>query len=362
MERAISIGYRRMAVLLLLIFPAIRINEFFGIYRQIIFRTIPADDYPGLLLFYLGQGSPRPLEMVLRVGTVLFNLPFLLLPAIPLTNAPADMTPAYMHAAAAIAFGCFAAQTITTWLVYHYSRLTGADGTTALVAALLTVPLYQLFQGNVADVVTVMTITLVLIFEKMHPRAFIAILATCWLINEKISILLSLLYAVRALNLFWQTGRIDRREAWRCAVSMLGFAAYLGMAALFSRLEMLAPTSSQWTPSLYLASILATIRASLTMKGAVLNLLPLGLVLTMFALCGSTRQTAGRFGIMIPLTLALIASLSGVLLNVGRIAFLSFTIPLPFIAALIMQTASSRIRGSMAFNSTDYVEVLPERI
>jgi hypothetical protein len=95
---------------------------FFLIFRLMAFNTVPRDDYAPYLLWLLHQpggafpGSPYGY----RILSVLVAAPlYYLMPALPLTNLPADLAPAYLKATAALAAVSYLAMLAAAMMAYR---------------------------------------------------------------------------------------------------------------------------------------------------------------------------------------------------------------------------------------------------
>jgi hypothetical protein len=104
------------------------------LFRLMIFDTLPRDDYAPMLLWWLGApGAVPPISPYgYRALSVLAAVPFYhLLPPFALTNLPANLTPQYVQATAALAamsFGALVGSAVMAYRLVPRSLRPGAAG------------------------------------------------------------------------------------------------------------------------------------------------------------------------------------------------------------------------------------------
>ncbi len=253
---------------------------FFVLYRLEIFSTLPRDDYAPYLLWLdrdsLGAlpGSPY----VYRLLSVAIAWPFLhLLPALTLSNIPADIPEATRRATAALAaLSYLAVIAAGLFAVPMLRRECGLDRAHAMLGAGLLWVLVWYTQITAIDALALMMITLGLRVIRT-PALFAAMLAVSVGVNEKIALLLALWLVLRCA-----VSAPDRAALWRQAASAC--AAVVAYAVLV-RLLHLPGNEYQLEPRQFLGTITENLGAYTTTRGLLLNILPT-VLLAALALCG----------------------------------------------------------------------------
>jgi len=259
------IGHVAIVVALILL----SIPLFFSIYRDAAFNTAPRDDYGPYLQSIVGAGGRVPgAPMAYRLFSVLVAVPFyFLLPLYNFSNLHA-VDPHYLRATEAISAASWLSLLGMTVVIYLICRnKAGATRKSAIIAALLS-----LFFAQFTGVTTIDPIALFLISLLIYSLDRILLFAPLMLVsvgfNEKIAFLFVIVFGLRLLLVR------DRSALSFLAVSLLAAGVYLAVRILVA-----APgNGNQTSPSTYWDSFVATTRASLTLKGLVINVLPIVLL------------------------------------------------------------------------------------
>lgn len=261
---------------------------FFVLYRLEVFNTLPRDDYAPYLLWLDGQrqdgipGSPY----VYRLFSIALAWPLLhLLPSIPLSNLPSDLSPGFLRATAALSalsyFGMLGTALLTGWLAQTEG---GLDRAQAIVAGALVWLLCWYTQVTAIDPLALLAITAALCLIR-RPAPFAVLMLVSVGVNEKIALTLAIWLGLRCL-----LSTTDRQMLWRPALAAFAAMAVYGcVVAVVHR----GGNEYQLQPTSFPVTIAENLRAYLNPRGVLLNILPT-LVLAVIAALGR-RPTGSLF-------------------------------------------------------------------
>ena len=290
------------------------------LFRLMIFDTLPRDDYAPMLLWWLGApGAVPPISPYgYRALSVLAAVPFYhLLPPFALTNLPANLTPQYVQATAALAAMSFGALVGSAVMAYRLVLDRFGLGRPEGLFAALFVLVAQLYASPFGvDPLAICVVVLALYFVE-RVAVFAVILVASVIVNEKIAILFVVWLTIRCLL------RAEDRRAlgaqWLASVAAI--AAYAVLLAVVR----LPGHGEQFDPGVYFPTLVQNVVASMTTaRGFMFNIVPCALLLGIVAWSWRTLGWQ-RHRIYARLDLLAIPALAGVALiltqyfQVGRI-------------------------------------------
>ncbi len=290
---------------------------FFVINRLAVFNTVPRDDYAGYLLWLLGQpgGAFPDSPYCYRVLSMVAATPFMLLPAIPLSNLPPGTDPAWLRATAALSALAYFSLVGLFVLGARLGRVrAGLSGREAAAAGGLLVLLTLYTQITAIDPLAILLIAAGLCGLE-RPGWFAALLLASVLVNEKVALVLAIWLTLRCV-----LDGADRRlflRQWGAAV--MAVAVY-GAVVRFVPF----PGNEYQTT---LASLPVTVRENLaaygTVRGVVLNVLPAVVLFGLGVFAARRGVTAPWFrltdALMVPAMLGVALVLTH-LFQAGRLA------------------------------------------
>jgi len=242
---------------------------FFVLYRLEVFSTLPRDDYAPYLLWLNGDasGGIPDSPYAYRLLSVALAWPFLhLLPAIPLSNIPGDLPSGFLRATAALSALSYLGTLGTALLTVRLAqREAGLDLPASLLAGALAWLLCWQTQITAIDPVALMAITGGLCLLR-RPLWFSALMLLSIGLNEKIALTLAIWLALRCL-----ASTEDRRMLWRPALAAC--LAVLGYGLLVLLLRR-GGNEYQMQPASFPITIAENLRAYLSTRGLLLNVLP----------------------------------------------------------------------------------------
>jgi hypothetical protein len=245
----------------------------FAIHRMTVFHTVPYDDYSPYVLWLAGtgQGGIPPSPYCYRILSVLAAVPFFeVLPPLGLTNAPADASPLWLRASLAINvvnyLAMIAAAVITAKVAI---RRCGASPSEGALAGTLLFALAWFTQVVALDGLALLFIAAAVALVE-RPLAFLALLVISIAVNEKVALVVTLWLAARVVLV-----PADRSRLWRpCVFAGGALALYFLVIAVLH----IPGNEYQLDPGRSVATLAFNLRAYLTGRGVVLNLLPIGLL------------------------------------------------------------------------------------
>jgi hypothetical protein len=255
---------------------------FFLIYRTSVFKTLPYDDYAPYLLWLTGnpQGAFPDSPYGYRLLSMIAALPFYYgLPALHLTNIPADVSAAYLKATAALSAVAFLSAVAGATLVAHLAReRCGLGRAESALAGVLLFVLYWYAQINAVDS-PALTLIVVGLYLLERPTWFAGLILVSVAFNEKIALVLAIWLSIRCV--LHRADRLVLRRQWIAAI--LGVALYVAVVKLVH----LPGNAYQLSPSEYPATVAENLAAYFTGRGLLLNVLPV-------IVLGAIAVTAGR--------------------------------------------------------------------
>lgn len=325
-NRQIQIMLALLAVLLA------TVPMLFEIYRMAAFNTMPRDDYAPYLLTLVGETDRWPgAPFAYRIISVAVAIPFYyILPEYSFTNLQ-GVDPLYLKATLALSFSSFLWLVLSPVVIFLLARKEyHATKISALVVSLMTFLLAGFISRTGVDTLAVLILALLLLSLR-YFFVFLPLILLSIGINEKVPIVIATILSCRLL------------ASWvRCCPFELNRElglSYLAVAGYFLlRLLLRVPGNEKQTdPTLFLDHLHDTILYSLSLKGFVLNILPVLVLLLMVFLAMKYRhrssfQVVDISGFLVMLVLAGIAD---VVFNVGRIVMLTYPLYLPAVSAFI---------------------------
>lgn len=308
------------------------IPQFFDIYRTAAFNTIPRDDYAPYLLALAGQGGDIPAApYAYRAVSVAMAIPFYyLLPLYVFTNLNNPDLP-YLRATQALSMVSFLSIVLTAFLIYSMARrLYGARRPAAVIAALLTFFLAGFVSRTGVDPFGILVISALFLWLR-EPKIFVPLMGLSVGVNEKIPIIFATIVICRLLS------SMHRRR--KCALFPQLAASCVAVALYFALVATLRVPGNQelFDPALLLPRLQVMLADTLSMRGLVLNGLPV-LILVSMVVLASQRNREGGFQVSDVsglLVLLILSAAAEVHYNVGRIVMYAFPLFLAGTAPLV---------------------------
>lgn len=316
-----------------LLLVLISLPVFFDTYREMIFNTVPHDDYAPYLLHIIGQpgGTVPPSPFAERYLSVLAAVPFFHLPQIRFTLAP-NLSDATLHAYEAQAFTSWLSIVLTALLFFHWARSRGNSLWGGLLAGAGSLLLCHFVGLTGIDGIAILCIaTLVYAHARGWTWAVCALLLLAIGINEKILIVAFLYFALLMLE--------KKASVIYAIASAAGFAGYLCW-------RMLGPFhgyENQVRPASMLQALLGAAPYWFSSKGVALNLVPSGILLLLVVLLARTGGglRAARTPALVTLGMIGIALVSRLEFTAGRVVMFTYPVVL---AGLLTASASTGAR------------------
>ncbi len=320
-----------VAIALIALFIA-TVPLFFEIYRTAAFNTIARDDYAPYLLGLTGRGGGLPdAPYVYRLFSVASALPFFyLLPTYAFSNLQ-NGNPTYLRATEALAMVSYLSIVLTALFIYAIARRRcHASAPSAIIVALVSFFLSSFTQVTGVDPIAILTIS-ALIYWLDNAAVFVPLVLLSAGINEKIPIIFATVLMFRWIAVI--------REHRKFSLLRQLMAACLAVAVYFAVVFALRMpgNANQTNPSLFLSQLSASLTDTASLKGFVLNGLPILLLLILMFLARRAKtdhvfQVTDLSAFFVLLILAFIADAG---YNVGRIVMYAFPFYLPPIACLL---------------------------
>ena len=311
--------------------------SFFEIYRVMAFDVIPRDNYAPFLLHLVGgKGSWPGSPFGYRVLSVLAAAPFYwVLPIYKFSLLPKHDI-ADLRALQALAFLSFVSSAGSATVAFQlFRRRLGSDVDLAALAAVITIVLSAFFDRTGLDAFGIFVI-----FAFFYWLERVAIFTTLFLlvpfINEKIIVFFLLLLISRSIFVSgfaashrWQTGSV--------VIALLIYLSVLAVVRLPGNEFQIA--SSHWLP--HLGDMTLTSVSSI--KGVVLNVLPVFVIITPCALLSFYHRTSTELtavsDLIVPLGLLITALVATFGYTVGHVV--SYALPLTVISSTILLAPGS---------------------
>jgi len=305
---------------------------FFDIYRTAAFNTIARDDYAPYILSLLGQGDNMPgAPFAYRIISYAIAIPFYrILPLYTFSNL-SNVDTAYLRATQALSFISYLSLVLIAVVIYAIARKQyHATQASSLIASLLTFFLGNFVSKTGIDPFAILIIGLLALLLNNPPIFVLLVLASIG-INEKIPIIFAVLFAARFIICMIQRRRFTHYI--QMLSSFFAVVGYFAMIAIFK----VPGSENQTDPTLYLTNLQSTIRDSLSLKGLVLDILPV-IVLSLIVILAikSRQQSSFHISDVSSLFVLLILTfITDVGFNVGRIVMYSYPLYLPAAACFI---------------------------
>ncbi len=321
-------------LVLTLLLLLMTIPRFFEIYRTMAFNTIPHDDYATYLLHFLGEKSYFTIAYSpygYRVLSYLAAAPFYeLLPVYRFTNLP-PIDENYLRAYQALAMSSYLAILAACLLIYLTAKnRLRLSIPISLLSAFMAFMLFEFTNMSAVDPMAIFLISLLFYFLE-QPAPFSAIVLLSVPFNEKVSVVFFMLLIARLA-----IQRKAFQERWQLLFTMLAMGVYF----LIRTVVGLPGFEHQTSINSFLPSFIYTLRDTLSLKGAIQNLLPIFILLLIYFLALQSlkhKRTPYFFwsDILVLAGLALLAFVTRLEYTVGRIVMYSFPLYLPAACASI---------------------------
>jgi hypothetical protein len=326
-----------LTVLLILALLA-SVQIFFEIYREAAFNTLPRDDYASFLLYLVGQGGSFPgSPYAYRVLSVLAAIPFFYtLPLYRFSNLGA-VDPLYLRATEALAMVSYLSILLTALIVYLIARKRLAASSLAALLAALVVPLlsYSISRPGI-DPLAVLWVAL-LVYLYPRPGWFAALVLVSAFVNEKIPFIFAVVMLAR-----WIWLRGVKRQPISRTLWVEGAASLLALAVYFIARAILKYPGFENQADLrqFAPQILASLTYIFSLKGLVLNLLPIAIlfILAGLAVWGKEPRLDGQFfpsDGLCALALLILALGTDLQFTIGRVVMFAYPLYLPVAARLL---------------------------
>ncbi len=321
--------YRKFELVwFLVILPFILYPLFLDIYRDMFFDALLRDDYAPYLLSILGEeGGKIPISpFVYRPLSVILAIPFYyLIPVFRFSHLDASIEIEYIKASQSLALVSYLSIILTSYFVYKISLQSKLNKGTALAASLLTLILFNYVHAyNGIDPIGILFITVFFYYSQNLLISSILLLFSIFL-NEKIIIVVFLTFFLRSISDILAK-RIDYRNVFLSATAFCCFLVYL----LVRKFVAVPGNSNQLNVSTYIPSFFYQIEMMLSLKGLLTIVFPTVILIFMFLIARAHSRQIYISDPLIPIALFLVAIVSAVSFNTGRIVFYCFTIPLPY--------------------------------
>ncbi len=340
------------------------IPVFFSNYRAAAFRTSPFDDYAPSVLAMIGQNGPPPHRIPTtlqaspvgyRILSVAAAVPFYYVLPYYAFSQLANPDEPYLRAEEAVCMVSYLAVLLTVLVVFLIARRRlGRSFLASLLVGLFSFGLFQFMETHGADPIAVLVIS-VLIYYIDEPPVFVPLAICSALINEKIFIIFAIVFAGRLLVWIRRRDRPYRYTAQTIA-TIVALAIY-GAMKLTLRLP---GYGNQTDPTTWLPGVISTISVSLSLKGAILNGVPLAIVGLLMVVALAVHVRFGPIPLLAisDLAVAPVLVVLGAMINMGvtveHLVMHSFPLYLPLAAYVIADhdwegvhspRASARVQG-----------------
>jgi hypothetical protein len=262
---------------------------FFTIDRVMIFNTVPRDDYAPFLLWLVGApgGGVPASPYGYRVLTMAAAWPlYHVMPSLSLSNLPAALTPEYVRATAALAALSYVSFLAASLFIYAFARdrLSLARREASIAGALLALLIaHSQYFGIDPFSIALVAAGLYLLTS---PWAFAPFIVASVFANEKVAIVFALWLTIRRV-----TGSDDPRWRPSWIASLVAIGVY-GAALVFVRLP---GNDYQLEPGGYVATLIMNLRAMVSARGLLLNVLPVGVLTAVSVFGWRPRHAVGVF-------------------------------------------------------------------
>jgi hypothetical protein len=276
---------------------------FFIIDRVMVFDAVPRDDYAPFLLWLIGApGGVFPVSPYgYRIVTMLAAVPFYYaLPAFRLTNLPTSLDPYTIQATAAIAALSYLSVLGSGLLAYRTARdRAGLPRRESVFAGVILCLLTLHSQIFGIDPFAILLVAAGIFLLSSWP-AFAMLIFVSVFANEKVAIVFAVWLTLRCV-----CSTADRallRAQW---IATCGAIVVYGLALLVLHLP---GNDYQLEPGGYLGTVVSNLRASVSIRGLLLNVLPVAVLLAVAA-AGWRYAGRARIAMFRPLDLLVIPGL-----------------------------------------------------
>jgi hypothetical protein len=319
--------------ILIILLVLMTVPRFFDIYRTMAFNTVPRDDYAPYLLHAIGEkpGVTIYSPYGYRIFSFLAAYPFYkLLPVYRFSNLP-PVDDAYLKATQALAMTSYLAILAACLMMFLITKKRlQLSVTVSLIATLITYVLFEFTNMFTVDPIAIFLIILLVYFLE-QPMLFSAIVLMSVAFNEKVSLVFLLLLLIRLV-----IQRKSFRERWQLLSSTLAVGAYF----LVRNLVGLPGFEYQTSIRSFYSSFVNTLIDTLSLKGAVQNILPIIILILLYFLAAQSLRINetpyfSRCDVLVLVGLILLAFVTRLEYTVGRIAMYSFPLYLPAACATV---------------------------
>jgi hypothetical protein len=307
----------------------------FVLHRLAVFHTVPYDDYAPYLLWTAGTGqgfvpdSPYCYRLLAMVAALPF---FWVAPPLGLTNTPAGESALWLRATLALDLLNYLALVAAAMLTARTaSRRCGLSRPEAILAGATVFALGWFVQLDGIDGVAMLLISAGLALVE-NPIAFTALMLVAVGMDEKVPLVLALWLGARVVLVGRDRGWLIRPFAAAAGAVIVYFA----MVAILH----LPGNEYQTDPSGFIGTVRRNLSATLSARGAILNILPVA-VLTGLAIYGHAHHAPVATPLFRAVDGLVIAGLCGVALmftqfyQAGRIVMHAAPLfAIPAVAAL----------------------------
>jgi|GEM_PF-2247181 len=332
-------------------FSVLSLPLLFQALRTALFQTIPFDDYAEFLLTILGRTENfAPLApMHYRILSILPAALFTLVPEIPFSRLPA-LDPAWRNATQAIVIWSWMCIVLSATVIFAQFRYRQKSSfAAAIVGAMSTIILAQFLSTVGVDGPFILFVTLLAVFSS-NPTVFVPLIIIAPFVNEKLPIIFAAQFVARRVTAHFSYAK-SPHNVYSSAPTPQLLASLAGCFVYFAiRFFLNFPgNENQLDFTSYPAASLNALQYLFTVKGFILNGIPVALIFALFFLAiyvsvnsaGNSKHLVKtqisfqleRADIVLPFIFVALAIVADVQFNLGRIAMLLFPLTLVGIAA-----------------------------
>ena len=322
-------------------------NLFFEIYRMAVFDAMPHDDYGYYLLYLIGdEGAgttvPVPASHAYRFLAVWMAVPFYdLLPFFTFTGASPELSENYLKSLLSLSFITYLSIVLTCIYSYLIARYRfGTSQMVALITLLFTYLMCQHLREGLygVDAMGVLMMTLT-VYYMPNKYLYFALLLIGIFVNEKVAMVFFMLMVGRFV--FYSEYRSKKYALYLIAPTLA-----LLLYALVNIYFRLPGNEAHRDYHFFLEQFMTTLMFSLTLKGFILNIIPVLLLIGFYLLANiSAKQVTSSIyfkpsDILPLLGLVFITHLVNVDYNAGRIVMYVFPLYVPLATMAIYKILS----------------------
>jgi hypothetical protein len=339
----IDVGYKEVLTISFML-ALVTHNLFFDIYRGAVFNVVPHDHYEYYAFYFLGDdlGKLPPQTHAYRVIAVLFALPFYyILPLFTFSGAePPAVDENYLQMLISFSFVTYVSVLVTCITTYLIARK--RFGVSILLATVIVLWTYlmlrHLREGLYGvDAMGVMVVTLT-IYHMNNKWLYALLVIMGVFVNEKVAMIFFMLMAGR-----WLFYRPRQLDIYLIApvIALFLYAAVNVITPHFFTFS--SGTGAHRDIANFLPQFIETFMVSLTMKGIILNVVPVMILFGLYYLANTATKyidTGIYFksaDVVVLLGILFIGHLINVDYNVGRIAMYVFPLYLPLACIALYQ-------------------------